>query len=102
MTVPYANVGTFQEVVDDLMGRFHWDNTMGGNQTHAESKRWLREVMATVVGTVFYLCSTSLEAEKVPASATRHLAHTIARKPLSLYRVGWTTGAALSRLRQHH
>jgi hypothetical protein len=62
--------------------------------------KWLRQVLSTIVATLFYLCSTTLEAEKVPASATASFRKTIARKPLSLYRIGWTTGAALTRYRQ--
>ena len=65
-----------------------------------EKTKWFGHVYKIVMGVVLYLCSTVLDAERVPASATRHLSKTIARKPLSLYRVGWTLGAALTRYRQ--
>ena len=107
MSVDFNANQTFSETVEELMGRFQWDCSLAFLNGHErdipgqrkESKRWMRDVLSVVIGSVFYLCSTSLEAEQVPASATRHLSRTIARKPLSLYRVGWTTGAALTRLR---
>lgn len=90
---------TLSEMVEDQADRFVFStNDLTINTEY--SREWIREVLRTVIGTLFYFCSTTLDAEKVPTSATRHLAKTIARKPLSLYRVGWTMGAALTRYRQ--
>ena len=99
MTLFFDRTASLAETVDDLMARYHWDSSKnGGDMTQA--RKWMREVLGVVIGSLFYLCSTTLEAEKVPAKATRNLGRNISRKPLSLYRVGWTTGAALTRLRQ--
>ncbi len=90
---------TLAEQVEDLMTRFRWDD--GGNSsTDKRERKWMRQVLSVVMGSLFYLCSTTLEAEKVPAKAAIKLSKGISRKPLSLYRVGWTTGAALTRYRQ--
>ncbi len=99
MTIFFDGVATLEQTVDDLMTRYHFDAPKG-QQLGAHQRKWMRDVMSVVVGTLFYLCSTTLEAEKVPAKTTRHLGRNISRKPLSLYRIGWTTGAALTRLRQ--
>jgi hypothetical protein len=99
VSLRFTESGTLRETVEYCLRRFGLDASMPLDGNDA-LKRWWREVMSTVVGTLFYLCSTTLEAEKVPASATAHLKKTVVRKPLSLYRVGWTTGAALTRYRQ--
>lgn len=99
MTLFFDETMTLAEIVDDLMTRYHWDSPRAGaNPEHA--RKWMRDVMSVVLGSLFYLCSTTLEAEKVPAKATRNLGRNISRKPLSMYRIGWTTGAALTRLRR--
>ena len=95
-SLPLSGNHTLKELVEDQVRRFKFaTNTGGGNRDE-----WVREVYKIILGTLLYLCSTVLDAEKVPASATKHLAHTIARKPLSFYRVGWTLGAALTRFRR--
>jgi hypothetical protein len=103
MSVPFGVVEKLGDLVEDLANRFAFD-TQGGNRSETSEnpqvRKWLRQVMSTILGTLFYLCSTTLEAESVPASVTRHFRHTFARRPLSLYRIGWTTGAALTRYRQ--
>lgn len=91
---------TLREMVDEQVERFVFFDQDSGSLRPGVKKAWIREVFKIVLGTMMYLASTTLEAEKVPASATRHLRHTIARRPLSLYRVGWTTGAALDRYRR--
>jgi hypothetical protein len=89
---------TLAESVDELMNRYRWDAPDVGDIKR--NKKWMREVLGVVIGSLFYLCSTTLEAEKVPAKAVAKLTKSISRKPMSLYRVGWTTGAALTRYRQ--
>lgn len=98
MSVYYADHKTLGETVDGMMTRFHF---AGGEEAPADPryKKWMRSIMSTVMGSLFYLCSTTLEAERVPAKASRNLGRSITRKPLSLYRIGWTTGAALTRYR---
>lgn len=61
---------------------------------------WITEIYKVVLGILMYLASTTLEAETVPASACRKVRSSMLRKPISLYRVGWTTGAALDRFRK--
>jgi hypothetical protein len=118
ISTPFAQVATLAELVEDQAQRFVFADIESGRpelqrlkqitqqitESLADKKRvksWFEEVFKTVMGSLLYLCSTTLEAERVPSSATRKLAkNTIARKPLSLYRIGWTTGAALSTLRQ--
>lgn len=105
MTLYYEHDMTLAETVDALLTRFHWDAPQDLTAKEAEkqyrvARRWMRRVISTVVGTLFYLCSTTLEAEKVPTKTTKKIARGISRHPFSLYRVGWTTGAALTRYRQ--
>lgn len=96
ITIYFGQTETLAETVEAILTRFHWDT-----QAHATEKRkWMRKVLSTVIGSLFYLCSTTLEAEKVPAKTTRQLGRNVTRKPLSFYRIGWTTGAALTRYRQ--
>lgn len=90
---------TLAELVEDQAGRFAF-HTGSTTTNDPNAKKWIRQVLKIILGSLFYLCSTTLDAERVPANATRHLAKTIARKPLSLYRVGWSLGAALTRYRQ--
>jgi hypothetical protein len=96
MSLYFADHKTLGELVDGLTERFYFDSN---RNTSVNARKWLRSVMATVVGSLFYLCSTTLEAERVPPKAARNLGRNITRKPLSLYRIGWTTGAALTRYR---
>jgi hypothetical protein len=96
----YAFDTSLAELVEDQAGRFAF-NTGTKSITDPNAKLWIKQVLKIVVGSLFYLCSTTLDAERVPATATKHLAKTtIARKPLSFYRVGWTLGAALTRYRR--
>lgn len=98
ITMYFDQECTLTEAVDSLMDRYHWSEEDPDAQGY--HRKWMRQVMSTVVGSLFYLCSTTLEAEKVPTKACKTLGRSITRKPLSLYRVGWTTGAALTRYRQ--
>jgi hypothetical protein len=82
--------------VDDQVERF----TFAVGSATELKRAWVTEVYKILVGTMLYLCSTVLDAERVPTVTTKHLAKTIARKPLSFYRVGWTLGAALTKYRQ--
>lgn len=100
VTVFFAKEATLKETVDDLMSRFHWDDE-DPTATRARVK-WMRDVLSVVMGSLFYLCSTTLEAEEVPRKAVaKRIPKALSRKPLSLFKVGWTTGAALTRYRQH-
>jgi hypothetical protein len=97
MSVYYGQTMTLAQVVEDLLDRFHFDAHI--NRGNPNARKWMRNVLGTIMGSLFYLCSTTLEAERVPAKGTRHLGRSISRKPLSMFRIGWTTGAALTRYR---
>jgi hypothetical protein len=103
MTLYYSDNLTLSETVDALMSRFHFDSDKSQNVAHGDKRvrRWMKEILSTVVGTLFYLCSTILEAEQIPAkTVAKRIPRHISRKPLSMYRVGWTMGGALTRYRQ--
>lgn len=107
MTLYFSDSLTLAETVDSLIERFHFDSQLTQDDGISEAKqkqmrRWLRDVLSTVVGSLFYLCSTVLEAEKVPAKtvAKKMTNKRIARQQMSMYRVGWTMGGALTRARQ--
>lgn len=88
---------TITEMVEQQLERFQFS----GVDDPERSRKFIATCYRHVIGCLMYLASTTLDAEKVPASVTRPLSkRTIARKPLSLYRVGWTVGAALTKLRQ--
>ena len=102
VTIFFNREQTLKELIDELMERYHWNEalTTAGDNGKA-ARKWMAEVMSVVVGSLFYLCSTTLEAEKVPAKQlSKHMSRQISRKPLSFFKVGWTTGAALTRYRQ--
>lgn len=98
ITLYYEHTMTLKEIMDRILSSFSWWGD-GDTETNTRRRRWMRDVLGTTIGTLFYLCSTTLEAEKVPTKATKNVGRGILRKPLSLYRVGWTTGAALTRYR---
>jgi hypothetical protein len=95
---------TLSQMVDGVMERFQWeeDNVPTGTHPHDRKRRaYTRRIAAQVIGTLLYLCSTTLDSEPVPMSAVRR-ASTLKqsrRHPLSLFRVGWTVGTALSKYR---
>jgi hypothetical protein len=97
LSIGMAGEATLEEIVQMQVERFEFisENTMT-----TDRETWIREVYQILLGTVLYLCSTTLDVEKVPASATKHLVGTAARKHLNLYRVGWKIGQALSRYRR--
>ena len=99
MTLFFDQTLTLSETVEELMRRYRWDSRY--QQSDSRHRKWMREVLSVVIGSLFYLCSTTLEAEQVPPkSVAKRLNRNIVRKPFSLYQVGWTTGAALTRYRQ--
>lgn len=101
MSIRFDFTGTLADTVDDLMERFRWFSEPGGDQLGKHHRRWMREVLSTVIGSLFYLCSTTLEVEQVPPKmVAKKLSKRVVRTPISVYRVGWTTGSALTRLRQ--
>lgn len=99
MSIYFNENLTLGETVDDLMDRFHW--AVSDAHQGATTKKWMRQVLGVVMGSLFYLCSTTLEAEEVPRKYTaRRVPRSVSRKPLSMFKIGWTTGAALTRYRQ--
>jgi hypothetical protein len=99
LSVPTTGIYTLKELVQEQAMRFAFSANQAVGVDDARLK-WFDEVYRVVMGTILYLCSTTLDAERVPNIATKHLTKTIARKPLSLYRIGWTLGAALTKYRQ--
>lgn len=87
---------TFSDAVDRLAESFMWSTTHDGSNS---SRDFIRSLSALVIGSVMYLCSTTLEAEKVPRKAVAKTLGT-PRVPFSAYRVGWNIGAALSASRK--
>lgn len=102
LSVPFTGMHTIKELVAMQSERYVFSGRANNMPETFNDPRieWFTEVYKIVLGVILYLCSTVLDAERVPASATKHLAKTIARRPLSLYRVGWTLGAALTKYRQ--
>lgn len=100
MTLGFHFNGTLADIVDDIMGRFHFAEIEKYGSQSAR-RRWMREVLGVMIGSLFYLCSTTLEAEEVPKqTVAKKMSKRIVRAPISLYKVGWTTGSALTRYRQ--
>lgn len=87
---------TLNEIVDTLMAKFHWH---AGDPDEGVRQKFMRDIIKLTVGSVMYLCSTTLEAEKVPRKAVLKNLNPPPRKPFSFYRVGWQIGAALSKHR---
>jgi hypothetical protein len=87
---------TLSEAVEGVLSRFAWQH---GDQDDKVKNRFMRELIKLVIGSLMYLCSTTLEAEQVPRKTVLKSMNPIPRKPFSFYRVGWGIGAALSRSR---
>lgn len=97
LSIPFdARELTLREIVDDLLTRFQWTSGKGGGK---QARDWMRKLMSTIVGSLFYLCSTTLEAERVPRKLASRIQPGM-RKPPDVYRVGWKMGAALTRFRK--
>lgn len=86
---------TLNEAVEGVLSRFSWQH----GQDEKDKNRFMREVVKLTIGSLMYLCSTTLEAERVPRKTVIKSMNPIPRKPFSFYRVGWGIGAALSRSR---
>lgn len=99
LTLYYNTEMTLDETVESLLNRFHF--YVPTTDKHFKvARKWMKEVMSIIVGSLFYLCSTVLEAEEVPKKVVaKKVPKRIARQPFSLYKVGWTMGAALTRYR---
>lgn len=96
-SIGFGENQTMNEMVDSQLERF----AFSGVDDPERGRAYIRAAYRNVLGSLMYLASTTLDAEKVPASVTRPLSkRTIARKPLSLYRIGWTVGAALTKMRR--
>ena len=100
VTLHMKQTRTFSETIDAVLRGFRWNDGQGG-EASSQQRRWMRDVMSVVIGSLFYLCSTTLEAEPVPSKfVAKRIPKRVVRAPLSYFQVGWKTGAALSRLRQ--
>jgi hypothetical protein len=88
---------TMKECVDCVLNGFVWMER-GGDEP--SQPKFMRELMTLIIGSVMYLCSTTLEAEKVPRKALLKHFPSGNKPPFSMYRVGWQIGAALSAARK--
>jgi hypothetical protein len=88
---------TMSECVQNVTAHYGWANTQSTDPTR---NRFMRELLTYVLGAVMYLCSTTLEADKVPRKALLNHFPNARKPPFSLYRVGWQIGAALSASRR--
>lgn len=93
-TEPY----TLKECVSGVVSRFMFGNHVPIND-HLDRQAFLRDIVSIAISTVLYLCSTTLEVEQVPRKALAKAAPAHPTIPLSLLRVGWKTGEALSHIR---
>jgi hypothetical protein len=111
LSIKFGFTGTLADIVEDQLANFAWSNDparivgtatqMPNEATARQRRRWMKDVLSVLVGSLFYLCSTTLEAEPVPPKyVAKRIPKRVVRTPLSFYKVGWTTGAALTRYRQ--
>lgn len=84
---------TLAEGVEQVLAKFLW---RCGDADRERSKAFMAGLTKLVIGSVMYLCSTTVEAEKVPRKTVDKSLSGLRRRPFSLYRVGWQIGAALS------
>ena len=89
---------TVRQHGERVAARYKWGHSSAQNNPTAQ--KFLIEILEIIIGSLFYLCSTTLEAEQVPKSQTAKMRAGVARKPISLFKIGWQTGAAVSRYRQ--
>lgn len=87
---------TLSQAVDRVEESFRWSVTADSGDM---GRQFIRGLCTIVIGSVMYLCSTTLEAEQVPRKAVSKILGT-PRAPFSAYRVGWTIGAALNAARK--
>lgn len=87
---------TIKQTVDRLMDEFAFYH--GGDDPKLKAK-FMRSIAELALGSIMYLCSTTLEAEKIPRKTVLKALNPVPRHPFSVYRVGWQIGAALSRSR---
>lgn len=96
-SMAFDRTATLIELVDEQVQRFEFVSL----ENPVKARIFMTEAYKAILTSLMYLASTTLDAEKVPTKATVALGkRTIARKPLSMYRIGWTVGAALTRYRQ--
>lgn len=87
---------TLAEAVDRLEESFRW--SVAADNTDS-ARKFIQGLLTLVIGSVMYLCSTTIEAEKVPRKVVAKTLGT-PRVPFSAYRVGWNIGAALNAARK--
>ena len=87
---------TIAEAVERLEESFRW--SVAADNTDS-ARKFIQGLLTLVIGSVMYLCSTTIEAEKVPRKVVAKTLGT-PRVPFSAYRVGWNVGAALSAARK--
>lgn len=93
---------TIDEAVEEQLRKFTWETH--GVPLPADERgarvEFMRGLIKVVLGSIMYLCSTTLDAEQVPKKFVAKQRKGVHRRPFSLYKVGWQIGAALSALRR--
>lgn len=84
---------TLDEFAEDATRKLRM---VGGPPPGEDDARFIRELSKILIGSLMYLCSTTLDAETVPRRAVQKSLSGNTRKPFVLTRVGWKIGAALS------
>lgn len=92
---------TIEQWGRSVSGRFQWTSDMYGNRSEHESvgSEFLSTLLTHIVGSLMYLCSTTLDAEKLPTKAAAKIKST-ERKPIRFTKVGWKLGPALTKARK--
>ena len=87
---------TLKEMVTDGVQRYAWNDSVDP----VAAEKWYAQVLKVCLGSLFYLASTVTDVERVPAKVVAKRSNkAISRKPMSMYQVGWTIGASLSKAR---
>lgn len=99
ITIPLeGNPKTLSQMAEECSNRYTFQNPSTVDPDAA--RKWMTKTLKVVIGSLCYLSSTVTDVKRVPGKAVaKRQNKTLSRKPLSLYNVGWTIGAALSKHR---
>lgn len=86
-------------LASDIVRRGHFTDFNG---TRSGASEYIENALRHILGTLMYLCSTTLDTEIIPTSRARKMkTGAIARnKPPKLLKVGWRLGPALTTARK--
>lgn len=95
-SIPFSNEGTMRETVEQALSQFKYGELVDASR----ACQFTRQVLSTIIGSLFYLCSTSIEVEPLPKSRAAAMRGPSMPKPPKILKVGWKMGAALTRYRR--